>query len=126
MRAFFAVVQYLLRSRANRCPSKIKGGCGHPRPAGAREGTAEVDEAIGYGLRFVLGVGLLLLLLFITFSVWVANPKKLPYTVANPARGLLTREKRTKEKLWQHPPPPSPDPLVCSFELSEIKITRRI
>ena len=32
---------------------------------------------------------LLLLLLFLTFSVLVANPKKLLYTVANPARGLL-------------------------------------
>ena len=31
---------------------------------------------------------LLLLLLFLTFSVLVANPKKLLYTVANPARGL--------------------------------------
>ena len=36
---------------------------------------------------------LLLLLLFLTFSVLVANPKKLLYTVANPARGLLNREK---------------------------------
>ena len=41
-----------------------------------------------------------LLLLFLTFSVLVANPKKLLYTVANPARGLLNREKRTKEKVW--------------------------
>ena len=44
----------------------------------------------------------MLLLLFLTFSVLVANPKKLLYTVANPARGLLNREKRTKEKVWQH------------------------
>ena len=51
---------------------------------------------------------LLLLLLFLTFSVLVANPKKLLYTVANPARGLLNREKRTKEKVWQHTPPPTP------------------
>ena len=42
------------------------------------------------------GTGPLLLLLFLTFSVLVANPKKLLYTVANPARGLLNREKRTK------------------------------
>ena len=40
--------------------------------------------------------GLLLLLLFLTFSVLVANPKKLLNTVANPARGLLNREKKTK------------------------------
>ena len=36
-----------------------------------------------------------LLLLFLTFSVLVANPEKLLYTVANPARGLLNRKKRT-------------------------------
>ena len=36
--------------------------------------------------------------LFLTFSVLVANPKKLLDTVANPARGLLNRERRTKEK----------------------------
>ena len=36
-------------------------------------------------------------LLFLTFSVLVANLKKLLHTVANPAaRGLLNREKRTK------------------------------
>ena len=56
---------------------------------------------------------LLLLLFFLTFSVLVANPKKLLYTVANPARGLLNREKRTKEKVWQHTPPPHPP--HCSF-----------
>ena len=55
---------------------------------------------------------LLLLLLFLTFSVLVANPKKLLYTVANPARGLLNREKKTKEKVWQHTPPPPPTLLV--------------
>ena len=38
------------------------------------------------------------LVLFLTFSVFVANPKKLFYTVANPARGLLNREKITIEK----------------------------
>ena len=35
-------------------------------------------------------------LLFLTFSALVANPKKLLYTVANPARGLLNREKNKK------------------------------
>ena len=47
-------------------------------------------------------------LLFLTFSVLVANPKKLLYTVANPVRGLLNREKKTKEKVWQHTPLPTP------------------
>ena len=37
-------------------------------------------------------------LLFLTFSALVANPKKLLYTVANRARGLLNREKKKKEK----------------------------
>ena len=41
---------------------------------------------------------------FLTFSVLVANPKKLLYTVANPARGLLNRERRAKEKVWQRTP----------------------
>ena len=67
----------------------------------------------------------LLLLLFLTFSVLVANPEKLLYTVANPARGLLNREKRTKEKVWQHTPPPPPTPhTACSEKIN--KITRRI
>ena len=59
-----------------------------------------------------LPINSLLLLLFLTFSVLVANPKKLLYTVANPARGLLNREKRTKEKVWQHTPPPPPPTLL--------------
>ena len=44
------------------------------------------------------------LLLFLTFSVLVANPKQLLlYTVANPVvSGVLNRE---EEKVWQHPPP---------------------
>ena len=32
--------------------------------------------------------------LFLTFSALVAKPKKLLYTVANPARGLLNRGKK--------------------------------
>ena len=60
---------------------------------------------------------LLLLLLFLNFSVLVANPKKLLYMVANPARGLLNREKRTKEKVWQHNPPPPPTLLVQRREI---------
>ena len=48
----------------------------------------------------------ILLLLFLTFSALVANPKKLLYTVANPARGLLNREKKKKKKSGSAPPPP--------------------
>ena len=33
--------------------------------------------------------------LFLIFSVLVANPKKLFYTVANPACGLLNKEKKS-------------------------------
>ena len=39
-----------------------------------------------------------LLLLFLTSSALVANPEKLLYTVANPARGLLNRVKKKKRK----------------------------
>ena len=46
-----------------------------------------------------------MLLLFLTFSELVANPKKLLYTVANPARGLLIREKKKKKKSGSAPPP---------------------
>ena len=44
---------------------------------------------------------------------WLPTRKKLLYTVADPARGLLSREKRAKEKVWQHTPPPHPP--HCSF-----------
>ena len=47
--------------------------------------------------------------MFLAFSVLVANPKKLLFTVANPTRGLLNRKKRTKEKVWQHTPHHPPD-----------------
>ena len=50
--------------------------------------------------------------------------KKLLYTVANPARGLLNRKK--KEKSLAAPPLPPP-PARCSFgKNKKIKITRRI
>ena len=48
------------------------------------------------------------LLLFLTFSALVASPKKLLYTVANPARGLLNREKKKKKKSGSAFPPPPP------------------
>ena len=47
-----------------------------------------------------------LLLLFLTFSALVANPKKLLYTVANPARGLLNRGKKNPSGSAPPPPPP--------------------
>ena len=53
-----AVVQHLLRSRANSCAPKIQRGYGHPRRADAPEGTADVDAiGVGYGLRSSCGVG---------------------------------------------------------------------
>ena len=36
---------------------------------------------------------------------WLPAGKKLLYTVANPARGLLNREKRKKKKSGSAPPP---------------------
>ena len=46
------------------------------------------------------------------FSVLVANPKNLFCTVANPARGLLSRERRKKKKKSGSTPPPPPTLLV--------------
>ena len=67
----------------------------------------------------------LLLLLFLTFSALVANPKKLLYTVANPARGLLNKEKKEKRKSLAAPPPPSPR-AARSEKKKKKKIMRRI
>ena len=44
-------------------------------------------------------------LLFLTFSVLGADPMNLLYTVANPACGLLNREKKKKKKDLAAPPP---------------------
>ena len=45
-------------------------------------------------------------MLLLTFSVLVANPEELLlYTVANAARGLLNRERRTKRASLAAPPP---------------------
>ena len=38
-------------------------------------------------------------------ACWLPLRKKLLYTVANPARGMMNMEKRRKEKVCQHPPP---------------------
>ena len=48
-----------------------------------------------------------LFVLFLTFSVLVANPKKLLYTVVNPARGLLNRGKEKGSLAAHHPLPPT-------------------
>ena len=59
---------------------------------------------------------------------WLPAREKLIYTVANPARGLLNREKK-KKRVWQRPPPPSPPRARCSFgetKKKKKKITRRI
>ena len=60
-----------------------------------------------------------MLLLFLTFSVSVANPRKLVYTVANPTRGLLNRGKESK-KMNSGSNPPSPP--RCSYYREEIDI----
>ena len=56
----FVIVQCNIRSHANCCPSKNQRGYGHPRQAGAPEGTAGVDGTrISYGLRlFVVRCGI--------------------------------------------------------------------
>ena len=68
-------------------------------------------------------------MLFVTFSALVANPKKLLYTVANPARGLQNRgEKRRKKKSGSAPPPTPLPPRAARSEKKKKKkkITRRI
>ena len=56
---------------------------------------------------------------------WLPTRKKLLYTVgvANPARGLLNREKQKNKKVWQRPPPPC---AARSDNKKKKKITRRI
>ena len=55
---------------------------------------------------------------------WLPTRKKLLYTVANPARGLLNRKKKKKE-VWQRPPPPPPPPRArCSFGEKNKKIKK--
>ena len=78
------------------------------RPLRARCSFGEKKKSRIIYKVFVFGTRLL----FLTFSVLVANPKKLLYTVANPARALLNREKITKEKVWQHT---RPHPPHCSL-----------
>ena len=53
---------------------------------------------------------LLLLLLFLTFSALVANPKK-PTLHGGQSRSWSAEQgKKEEEKVWQHPPPPPPPP----------------
>ena len=59
---------------------------------------------------------------------WLPTRKKLLYTVANPARGLLNREKKKKKKSGSAPPP-RPPRARCSFgekNKNKIKIKRRV
>ena len=69
---------------------------------------------------------LLLLLLFLTFSALVANPKKLLYTVANPARGLLNRGKKERKKKSGSAPPPPARAARSKKKKRKKEITRRI
>ena len=60
-----------------------------------------------------------MLLLFLTFSVLVANPRKIMNTAANPACGLLNREERTKkESLAAHH-----NPSHCLLGENNINVT---
>ena len=82
-------------------------------------------ELPGNGVVIVQLELLMLLLFFLIFSVLVANPKKLLYTVANPVRGLLSREKIKENKTFGRAPPPSPLP-CCLFGEKKIEMTQRI
>ena len=54
---------------------------------------------------------------------WLPTRKKLLYTVANPARGLLNREKKKKKKSGSAPSPPPP-PARCSFGEKNKKVKK--
>ena len=65
---------------------------------------------------------LLLLLLFLTFSALVANPKKTTGTLHGGQSRSWSAEqgKKKKKKVWQRTPPPPP--ARCSFGEKKIKI----
>ena len=58
---------------------------------------------------------LLLLLLFLTFSALVANPKKNTLHGGQSRSWSAEQGKKEKEKVWQRPPPRPPPPARCSF-----------
>ena len=58
-----------------------------------------------------------MLLLLFKFSVLAANPRKVNYTVADPARGLLKRENITKMGIMAPPPPPPPPDAARTEEM---------
>ena len=63
-------------------------------------------------------------------AYWLPKREKPLYTVANPARDLWSREKRTKEKVWQHTPPPPRPPHTARSEkkknhASHLQVLRR-
>ena len=58
------------------------------------------------------GVSPMFLLLFHTFSVLVAYPEKLLYTVGHPSRGLLNRGKKKKKMSGIAPVPRPPPPTL--------------
>ena len=57
---------------------------------------------------------------------WLPTRKKLLYTVANPARGLLNREKKKKKKSGSAPPPPPRAARSEKKKKKKKKITRPI
>ena len=68
---------------------------------GPRDVASELQSTAGSGCRCCCCC-------FLHPAYWLPTRKKLLYPVANPARGLLNRERRTQEKVWQHTPPFSP------------------
>ena len=60
-----------------------------------------------------------LLLLFLTFSALVANPKKTTLHGGQSRSWSAEQGKKEKEKVWQRPPPPA----RCSFGVKKKKKT---
>ena len=66
-----------------------------------------------------------LLLLFLTFSALVANPKKTTLHGGQSRSWSAEQGKKGKEKVWQRIPPPPP-PARCSFGEKKKRIKKKI
>ena len=65
--------------------------------------------------NFDVTVDAVLLLLFLTFSALVADPKKTTLHGGQSRSWSAEQGKKEKEKVWQRTPPPPPPRARCSF-----------
>ena len=102
-----------LLNRENKTKTKSLAAYPYPTPDTAR---SEEKKTINYAMHLQvrecissINCSVVLVLVSRIQRVLVANTKKLLYTVSNPARGLLNREKKTKTKSLAAYPYPTPD-----------------